>query len=149
MDFTLHIPDSVACTTAHGLGQQHLAGIERVTWRRTIAAGHDRIESAWTLWIASSSNVGTRASTSRGAVYRSVVREFQDGQSPEAIRSAFPTLTLEQVYGAITFYLGHKEVVDRDVADRERTGDAFTETRQAPAELKDKLERARRKISSR
>jgi capsid portal protein len=77
------------------------------------------------------------------------VREFQDGQSPEAIRSAFPTLTLEQVYGAITFYLGHKEVVDRDVADRERTGDAFTETRQAPAELKDKLERARRKISSR
>jgi uncharacterized protein (DUF433 family) len=79
----------------------------------------------------------------------SVVREFQDGQSPEAIRSAFPTLALEQVYGAITFYLGHKEVVDRDVADRERTGDAFTETRQAPAELKDKLERARRKISSR
>ena len=26
----------------------------------------------------------------------SIVREFQDGQSPEAIRSAFPTLTLEQ-----------------------------------------------------
>ena len=32
-----------------------------------------------------------------------IVREFQDGQSPEAIRSAFPTLTLEHVYGAITF----------------------------------------------
>jgi hypothetical protein len=31
-----------------------------------------------------------------------VVREFRDGQSAEAIRSAFPTLTLEQVYGAIT-----------------------------------------------
>ena len=27
-----------------------------------------------------------------------IVQEFQDGQSPEAIRSAFPTLTLEQVY---------------------------------------------------
>jgi hypothetical protein len=26
-----------------------------------------------------------------------IVREFQDGQSPEAIRSAFPKLTLEQV----------------------------------------------------
>jgi hypothetical protein len=25
-----------------------------------------------------------------------IVREFQDGQSPEAIRSAFPTLTLER-----------------------------------------------------
>ena len=79
----------------------------------------------------------------------SVVREFLDGQSPEAIRSAFPTLTLEQVYGAITFYLGHKEEVDREVGDRERTENAFTETHQAPAELKDKLERARRKISSR
>ena len=79
----------------------------------------------------------------------SIVREFKDGQSPEAIRSAFPTLTLEQVYGAITFYLGHKEVVDGDVADRERAEDAFTETHQAPAELKDKLERACREISSR
>ena len=42
----------------------------------------------------------------------SIVREFQDGQSPEAMRLAFPTLTLEQVYGAITFYLGHKDEVD-------------------------------------
>ena len=79
----------------------------------------------------------------------SVVREFQDGQSPESIRWAFPTLTLEQVYGAITFYLGHKEEVDREVAARARTEDAFTETHQAPAELKDKLERARRKLPSR
>jgi hypothetical protein len=37
-----------------------------------------------------------------------IVREFQHGQSPEVIRSSFPTLTLEQVYGAITFYIGHK-----------------------------------------
>ena len=56
-----------------------------------------------------------------------IVREFQDGQSPEAIRSAFPTLTLEQVYGAITFYLGHRHEVDEDLAARERVvliGDA-------------------------
>ena len=79
----------------------------------------------------------------------SVVREFQGGQSPEAIRWAFPTLTLEQVYGAITFYLGHKEEVDREVADCERTEDAFTDEHQAPAELKDKLERARRNLPSR
>ena len=78
-----------------------------------------------------------------------VVREFQDGHSPEAIRSAFPTLTLEQVYGAITFYLGHKKEVDREVGDRERAEDAFTEEHQAPPDLKDKLERARRKMSSR
>jgi uncharacterized protein (DUF433 family) len=35
-----------------------------------------------------------------------IVREFQHGESPEAIRSQYPALSLEQVYGAITFFLG-------------------------------------------
>jgi len=54
-----------------------------------------------------------------------VVREFREGQSPEAIRSDFPTLSLEQVYGAITFYLGHKDQVDNDIAARERVEDVI------------------------
>jgi uncharacterized protein (DUF433 family) len=78
-----------------------------------------------------------------------IVREFQDGQSPEAIRSAFPTLTLEQVYGAITFYLGHRAEVDEDIATREREENAFSETHPAPADLKEKLDRARRQPQSR
>jgi len=73
-----------------------------------------------------------------------VVREFRNGQSPEAIRWAFPTLTLEQVYGAITFYLGHKDEVDNDIAARERVEDAFSEAHPAPPQLKEKLDRARR-----
>jgi uncharacterized protein (DUF433 family) len=73
-----------------------------------------------------------------------VVREFREGQSPEAIRSDFPTLSLEQVYGAITFYLGHKDEVDNDMAARERVEDAFSEAHPAPRDLKEKLERARR-----
>jgi uncharacterized protein (DUF433 family) len=32
-----------------------------------------------------------------------VVRLFDEGMSPEAIRSEFPTMTLAQVYGAIAF----------------------------------------------
>ena len=78
-----------------------------------------------------------------------IVREFKDGQSPEAIRSAFPTLTLEQVYGAITFYLGHRAEVDEDLAARELEEDAFGETHPAPAALKEKLARARRQPQSR
>jgi uncharacterized protein (DUF433 family) len=70
-----------------------------------------------------------------------VVREFRNGQSPEAIRWAFPTLSLEQVYGAITFYLGHKDEVDDDIAARERVEDAFSDEHQAPPNLKEKLER--------
>src|SRR4051794_12546205 len=45
-----------------------------------------------------------------------LVREFQHGELPEAIRSHYPTLILEEVYGAITFYLGSKEEVEADIA---------------------------------
>jgi uncharacterized protein (DUF433 family) len=72
-----------------------------------------------------------------------VVQEFREGQSPEAIRSDFPTLSLEQVYGAITFYLGHKDEVDNDMAARERVEDAFSEEHPAPSDLKEKLARER------
>jgi len=43
----------------------------------------------------------------------SIVYAFISGQSAESIAQSFPVLTLEQVYGAITFYLGHREEVDR------------------------------------
>jgi uncharacterized protein (DUF433 family) len=79
----------------------------------------------------------------------SIVREFQIGQSPEAIRSAFPTLTLQQVYGAITFYLGHQVEVDQDLATREREENAFAETHAPPPDLKQKVESARRQLHSR
>ena len=35
----------------------------------------------------------------------SIVYAFLSGQSAEAIAQAFPVLSLEQVYGAITYYL--------------------------------------------
>ncbi len=43
----------------------------------------------------------------------SIVYSFLDGQSAESVAQAFPVLTLEQVYGAIAFYLAHREEVDR------------------------------------
>lgn len=77
-----------------------------------------------------------------------VVREFRDGQSPETIRAEFPTLSLEQVYGAITFYLGHQDEIDQDMAARARMEDAFSEEHPAPPGLKEKLERARRRLQT-
>lgn len=46
----------------------------------------------------------------------SIVYEFLAGQSAETIAQAFPVLTLEQVYGAITFYLAHRDDIDRYLA---------------------------------
>jgi hypothetical protein len=50
----------------------------------------------------------------------SVVYAFAAGQSAESIAQAFPVLTLEQVYGAITFYLAHKEEVEGYLDGRHR-----------------------------
>lgn len=44
--------------------------------------------------------------------FDSVVYDFLNGLSPESIVDNFDTLTLEQVYGAITYYLAHRAEVD-------------------------------------
>ena len=43
----------------------------------------------------------------------SIVWAFISGQSAEAIAQSFPVLSLEQVYGAIAYYLAHRAEVDR------------------------------------
>ena len=42
----------------------------------------------------------------------SVVYGFLNGDSPETIRNNFPSLSLEQVYGTIAFYLGRQAEMD-------------------------------------
>ena len=42
----------------------------------------------------------------------SVVSAFLNGQSPESIVDSFPSLNLEQIYGAIAFYLANRAEVD-------------------------------------
>ena len=41
-----------------------------------------------------------------------IVYSFLDGQSPETIAQSLPALTLEQVYGAIAFFLAHQPEVE-------------------------------------
>jgi uncharacterized protein (DUF433 family) len=51
----------------------------------------------------------------------SVVYRWLEGLSPETIADCFPALTLEQVYGSITYYLSHRAEIDAylKVADEE------------------------------
>jgi len=42
----------------------------------------------------------------------SIVYDFLDGMSPDSIAENFPVLTLEEVFGALAFYLAHREEVD-------------------------------------
>lgn len=49
----------------------------------------------------------------------SVVYSFLNGESPENIAHNFPLLSLEQVYGAIAFYLANREHIDAYLAEGE------------------------------
>jgi uncharacterized protein (DUF433 family) len=42
----------------------------------------------------------------------SIVYAFSEGQTAESIAQSFPVLTLEQVYGTITFYLANRPQIE-------------------------------------
>ncbi|MGH9846066.1 MAG: DUF433 domain-containing protein [Blastocatellia bacterium] len=42
----------------------------------------------------------------------SVVIYWLKGESPESLTDSFPSLTLEQVFGALAFYLANREEID-------------------------------------
>jgi len=43
----------------------------------------------------------------------SVVIAFQEGHSPETIQQLYPALSLEEVYGAVAYYLANRNEVDQ------------------------------------
>jgi hypothetical protein len=78
----------------------------------------------------------------------SLVYAFLRGASPETIRRSFPVLTLEQVYGAIAFYLAHEQEIDAYLKEAERGAEAQgaemnARARAARPELFERLEQAR------
>jgi uncharacterized protein (DUF433 family) len=54
----------------------------------------------------------------------SIVYAFRRGASPETIKSSFPALTLEQVYGAITYYLSKQMEIDEYLRQSEEAYEA-------------------------
>ena len=79
-------------------------------------SNHDYIEHRDEgYWIS-----GTRVSLD------SVVYRFLEGLSPESIQAdCFPILTLEQVYGAISFYLANRAEIDRYLHEADKDYENF------------------------
>ncbi|HEX5709636.1 MAG TPA: DUF433 domain-containing protein [Pyrinomonadaceae bacterium] len=78
----------------------------------------------------------------------SVVYAFLNGQSPESITESFPALSLEQVYGAITFYLANREKIDAYLREGEEKFEALRRAgREANPLLYKKLEESRRQLT--
>jgi uncharacterized protein (DUF433 family) len=89
-------------------------------------------------WIA-----GTRISLD------SVVHAFKRGAAPESIQRAFPLLTLEEVYGAIAFYLARSQEIDAYLDREEAAFGSLSRDLNAVAqarnpELLDRLRHVRR-----
>ncbi len=67
---------------------------------------------------------------------------IHQSQSPEAIAARYPSLTLEQVYATITYYLHNKEAVTRYLADWIEHGERMRdEQQQNPPPVVRKLRR--------
>lgn len=78
----------------------------------------------------------------------SIVYDYLSGLSPESIADNFDTLSLEQVYGAITFYLSHKHEVDRHLMQNRAKFDSLRkQARESHPLLYRKLEEMQEALS--
>ena len=93
-------------------------------------------------------NGGFRIGASRVSL-ESVILPFLEGASPESLVDEFPTLSLEQIYGAITYYFAHRAAVDEYLRETERLWKKARKSQPPlPVALRERLKRARREFAS-
>jgi uncharacterized protein (DUF433 family) len=74
----------------------------------------------------------------------SVVAAWEAGHSPETIRAQYPSLSLEEVYGAITWCLSHSEELAEYIKRQDAVWEKERERAEArPDALRDRLRSAR------
>ncbi|MCU1234412.1 MAG: hypothetical protein JWP63_2379 [Candidatus Solibacter sp.] len=74
----------------------------------------------------------------------SIVYLFREGMSVESMVESYPALTLEQVHGALAFYLGNQDEVDAYLAGAQRSAEEqHARSRLTNADLIAKLQRSR------
>ncbi len=74
----------------------------------------------------------------------SLVYLFREGMSAESMVDSYPALTLEQVHGALAFYLANQKEIDAYLCEGKLGAESQHEqSRQTNAELIAKLRRAR------
>ena len=74
-----------------------------------------------------------------------VVHEFKTGATAEQIQDDFPTLSLREIYGAISYYLEHEEQVEEYLRKRDEEADRI----RRKVEDRPKAEALRRRIRER
>jgi uncharacterized protein (DUF433 family) len=91
----------------------------QVSWKLSVEARPNvSVQTELGSYVYQTPTGGWRVVGSRVSL-DSVVHSYAEGCSPEEIRWRFPTLSLEQVYGAITFYLRNQSAVDEYLRQQE------------------------------
>lgn len=79
----------------------------------------------------------------------SIVYAFSEGRTPEQIVDSFPSLNLEQVYGAIAFYLANKQMINEYLNHGEIEFDKMRQNwRVKNAPLYEKIRKAREALKT-
>jgi uncharacterized protein (DUF433 family) len=74
----------------------------------------------------------------------SIVHAFRRGESPETICQNFKLLQLEEVYGAITYYLANQAEIDAYlIRQNEKWAEGRRNAEPLPTDLRERLMRAR------
>ena len=80
----------------------------------------------------------------------SIVHAFRQGETPETICQDFELLRLEEVYGAIAYYLANQANVDAYlIRQQEKWAEGKRSAEPLPADLRERLMRARDELQTR
>ena len=72
----------------------------------------------------------------------SIVYHFKIGSTPEEITDKFPSISLVDVYAAVTYYLGHREAVEEYLKEQEAAAEEtrrFIEAHQDRVAIRERL----------
>src|SRR5712691_10239450 len=102
-----------------------------------------------TRWRTNTSNHEMGASTSRPVASPSTVSPSTSPGARLLSPSAphFPTLSLEQVNGAIAFYLAHRAEVDRTIEEENQLFEKLKAENPLPEKLRERLEQTRQRLA--
>ena len=78
-----------------------------------------------------------------------IVWEYWNGEDPQCIQSHYPSLTLQEVEGAIAFYLNHRDEGDKVIQENKRAEEEWIAAHPTPPEIKAKYDRLRREMALR
>ncbi|HEY6351429.1 MAG TPA: DUF433 domain-containing protein [Candidatus Angelobacter sp.] len=92
---------------------------------------------------------GTIRVTGSQVTLETVVYQYQQGNSAEAILESFPFLRLADIHAVISYYLNHRDQVDEYLHDQERKARTVREDIESDPAYKARVGELRARIKSR